>query len=239
MTILLKKTKITLATLAVAMVVAGCGHNTLQEKNNLITNSNAYNAAKNQQTSYVAKSRNIMQRPARASFVDSTVYYAVSQVAKSLDVEFDQTFRPSSDYRITVNFEGSLGEFLHMIYIETGIKYKYRNGILSVFNKKDVDESHKIAQCKNNNPPIMVALDDVLPMEFFKFMSDKYNMSFRFDNKFYGLKGSTEEGKDIKPKISFYYKGCDKDEALREFARTADLKIENSGKDKYVVSDYD
>lgn len=184
------------------------------------------------------KAKRIMDLKIKAEFVKSSVYYAVSQIASSLDVKMDNDFKPASSYKVTMDFEGTFGEFLDVIYNETGIKYKYRNGVLSVFNKNEVERSYTVKPCSKSSKRITIALDGVEPSQVFKYFSQNYNMNFTFHTKFYSL-NENANGMPRLGNVSLFYKGCDEMQALRNFVRANDLKVEVASGKNIEVYDYD
>ena len=183
------------------------------------------------------EAKNLAQRKIKANFIDSSVYYAVSQIAKAEGIPFDKGFRPASDYKVTMNYKGTLGGFLDLIYNETGIQYRYRNGLLSVFNKKDVEQGYKPRGCGKGSRRINIALNDVEPSQVFKHFSKKYGFNFSFQTRFYNL-GTSNGNKEAMRNVSFYYKGCDRMDALRRFIRANDLTMKITSKNNVQVMDY-
>ena len=225
----IKKVIVTGATAAVATILlSGCMHDVRKEKNDLLESSKVYQNSKIMSTKEQRLS-DLMSRSVQANFIQSTVYYAVSQVGKTLDIDVDSTFRPASEKRLTMNFKGTLGDFLDQVYYQTGIRYKYKNGMLKVTNQKEVEQQFKVKKCRNGKPSIRISLTNVAPEKIFKYMSQKYRLNFSFDIRMSSLK---------KGKMSFYYTGCDKKEALRKFARAADLDLIWKDSRNILVRDY-
>jgi len=181
--------------------------------------------------------KRLMNRKIEANFVNSSVHYAVSQIAKSQGIPFDKSFVPASDYKVTVNYSGTFGGFLDLIYNETGIKYRYRNGVLSVFNKNEVDEGYKARGCGKGGKKIKMSFNNVSPEQVFKYFSDKYGFSFTFDMKYYSLNDSSGDKLPL-PSVSFYYKGCDLMDALRQFIRATDLAMKVTSRKHITIKDH-
>lgn len=230
--------------LMVGILMVGCARKASDlttEAHSLKMEESAYRT-----TSKDSQIRQLMNTKVRGNFVNSSVYYAVSQVAKSKNIAFDRTFVPSSTYKVTMNFKGTLGEFLDVIFRYSGIRYSYRDGILKVFNKKNVEEAYKERPCGKRKPNVIMSFDSVRPSEFFKEMSRKYKMNFSFDTRYYNLKPNTQgefvdgqSGKAPMPSVAFYYKGCDEQSAIRKFIEASDLTITENGKNSYKISDYE
>jgi len=218
------------------VLLQGCMHDIKKEKKDLVEATNAYKI-KNIPTSRQSWLERLMDRNVEANFVNGSVFYAVSQVAKSLDIPIDTTFRPSSTSKITMNYKGTLGDFLRYVYYETGIKYKYRNGMLSVFNKKEVEQQFKVKSCNGRKPSVFLSLDNTVPAQVFKTMSQKYKMDFIFDTRMISL--SPGKNKPFIGNVNFYYKGCDKKQALRKFAKAIDVSLEWTDKNRITVRDYE
>ena len=191
-----------------------------------------------QKTKVKSDAQKMSEKYVKANFANASIYYAVSQVSKSLGIPLDNDFIPLSDYKVTMNFKGTFGAFLREIYKDSGIDYKYRNGILSVFNKNEVDRAYKVRKCRRGEKKISIALDGVPPSDIFKYMSESFHLNFTFNTKYYDLKGGESSKKESLPSTSLYYKGCDKFEALRMFIRANDLRMEIRGKKNIEVFDY-
>lgn len=236
----MKKTKKIITTFAgiglAALLLQGCMHDVKKEKQTMMSDTNAFQK-KNIPSSKEAWLERLMNRNVEANFVNASVFYAVSQVAKTLDIPLDTTFRPSSLTKITVNYKGTLEGFLSHIYYETGVKYKYRNGMLKVFNKKEVEREYKIKSCRGLKPSVVLSLDNTIPAQVFKTMSQKYGMDFTFDTRMISL--SPGKKQPYVGNVNFYYKGCDKKQALRKFARSLDLSLEWESKGRVKVKDYE
>ena len=222
--------------IAIGGGLQGCVHDVKKEKNQLLNETPAYKK-RHQSTSKEAWLERLMDRNVEANFVNSTVFYAVSQVAKTIDIPIDTTFRPKSDARLTMNYKGTLGEFLSKVYYQTGIKYKYRTGMLKVFNRKEVERQFKVKTCRGGKPSVTIALDNTMPAQVFKHMSQKYNIDFTFDNRMVAF--APDRKKPFVGNVSFYYKGCDKKEALRKFAKAIDVSLQWTGKRRVTVRDYE
>jgi len=225
-----------LSTLIAGVMLQGCMHDIKKEKRELMQETNAFQK-KNISSSRETWLERLMNRNVEANFVNASVFYAVSQVAKSLDIPIDTTFRPSSTTKVTLNYKGTLGEFLRHIYYETGIKYKYRNGMLIVFNKKEVERQYKVKSCHGGKPTVVLSLDNTVPAQVFKTMSSKYNMDFIFDTRIISL--SPGKNKPYGGNVNFYYKGCDKKQALRKFSKALDLSLEWTSGNRVTVRDYE
>jgi type II secretory pathway component GspD/PulD (secretin) len=167
----------------------------------------------------------IASRHIRANFRNASVYYAVKQVARSLRIPFDSSFIPSSPETLTMKFRGTLGEFLDQVYMQTGVKYKYRNGVLSVFNKDEVNRGYVVRKCGKGKKKISIKLKNVPPLNVFEYFMDKFGYVFSFDTKYVDLSGQGVNGKTPMSSTTFYYRGCDPREALINFARENDLAL--------------
>jgi len=186
------------------------------------------------------KAKRVMGKQIKANYISSSVYYAVSQIAKAYGIPLDKTFKPASSHLVTMNYTGTLGGFLQIIYNESGIKYRFRNGLLSVFNQDDVERAYATKKCGKGNSTVNIKLNGVSPADVFKHFSKNYKFNFSFRTKYYDLSGSETpaEGKTSMPEMSFYYSGCDKIDALRNFSKAADLRLEVHG-NNVVVHDYE
>lgn len=224
--------------ISIALLIMGCtrSYKTLESTaDEQFSNSVHYQQINSKGT----EAKRMMNKKVQAAFVSSSVNYAVLQVAESLDIDVDKTFIPVSDYRVTMNFKGTFGEFLANIYNETGIQYKYRHGILSVFNKNEVERKYKTVPCGKGSTRIEIALDGVTASEVFKHMGKNYNLNFVFNTKYYNLRGEKESTKKPLPKTSLFYKGCDKMAALRSFIRANDLRMVIKGGRDVEIYDYE
>ncbi|CAA6806612.1 MAG: Unknown protein [uncultured Sulfurovum sp.] len=195
-----------------------------------------------QEKSYLATKMNHSLMDQRVSIhpQNKSIYNVVKNIARSKNIHFDTSFRPSNKYKVTLNFNGTLSELFSNIYDQTGVKYAYKDGLITVINKKIVEVYIPVLQCKGK-PTVSISLVDVPKDDVFKHFSRRYDYSFSFDYKYEKAKieNSTQTGmpKEIH-KVSFLYNGCDTNEALRLFAKNTNLDLTVSNNKKITVSDY-
>ncbi len=231
-----------IAVYSAVLILSGCA--TGQERISIDAKKSIQSEKSVQQAKHKTKHDSIMEKHVKASFVNANIYYAIKEVAKSLNIDFDSSFVPYTDYKVTMKFDGTLHDFLSTIYRQSGVRYSYRDGILKVFNKKNVENRYSEKMCGLQKPTVSLSFDSVNPISFFKYMNKHYNMNFVFDMKFHDLgnQNAKEEFSDTQKEqlepVSFYYRGCDKKAALYKFAEASDLKLDQRDQTTYLVKDY-
>lgn len=193
------------------------------------------------------KAIEIIEKELEASFFKEDVYTALKAISEKLNVNLDESFKPDSSYKITTNFKGTLREFLRKIYVETGIKYKYRNGMLKITNKLLISEAKSIKICKiGAKPTITMSFVDTPAIDIFKYFSTTYGFNFAFNLRFKALKENdlkaqrnpNERPRSMVDKVSLFYSGCDEKEAFFNFLDAIDFTATETKKNKFKVQDY-
>lgn len=173
------------------------------------------------------------------NFKNTPAYLAVQKVAKSVGLKFDTTFAPSSEYRVTTSFSGTVDEFLDVVYRQTGVQYKYRNGLLGVFNKDYVTKEYRAKSCSEKGAKkFEIALRNVPPSKVFDYFIENRDYGVSYDTKYLNVSGNDIEKKTVN-NVNFFYKGCDEREAISKFAKATDLSAKFTGKNAFVVQDYE
>jgi len=173
------------------------------------------------------------------SFKNTPAYLAVQKVSRNVGLKFDTTFAPSSEYRVTASFNGSVEDFFNLVYRQTGVEYKFRNGLVSVFNKDYIEKEYRAGSCHDKGAKkFEIALRAVPPSKVFDYFIENRNFSVSYDTKYSNVSGNELDKKAIN-NVSFFYKGCDEREAISRFGKANDLSIKFNGAKSFVVKDYE
>jgi len=229
----------------------GCSPATPKALNNTISgNLNSIESYKKTLNGKHAKYRNdaydLIDRRVEVSFYKASVYSVMKSVAESLDLRYDGSFVPSLDYKVTVDFNGTLGEFIEEVYQQTGVLYRYRRNSLQVVNRDILEVSHANKICKlGEKHTVHISLKDSDPIDVFKYFSEQYGYSFQFDTKYYSLKNKemkllndTRSTKLPIKKVSLFYDGCDEKEAFYSFLDSINFDAKDLGRERFLVKDY-
>jgi len=238
------KKKRMLAVLMVGLVLlSGCSVKSSNDMDKEITNAikkdKAYrNIVKNTHAEYRREAFSINNKIIDVGFYKKPVSDAMREVAQMLKIGFDESFIPSREYRITIEHRGSLGSFLEQVKQSTGVSYKYRQNVLKVVNKQLIKKDNAEKVCKiGQKPTISISLQNVEPMQIFKYFSKKYGYNFVFKTKYYSIDGFDNKKEKVR-KTSLFYTGCDAKEALYSFLSAIDFVGYEVDNKKFKIQDY-
>ena len=241
------KRKILIAMTAITVSTAffgGCSVQSASEmqkktQKKMDKNKTYRNAKNNTPANYRSEAFTISQKEIDVGFYKKPVADAMREVAQMLKIGFDESYIPAREYRISIEFTGTLGDFLAQVKNITGVSYKYRHNMLEVVNKQTVKRSHAEHICKvGQKPTIEISLNNVSPMEVFKYFSKKYGYNFTFNTKFYDVTSSGSSSKQPMQNTSLFYKGCDAKEALYTFLSSIDFSAKEIDKKSFIIQDY-
>ena len=185
----------------------------------------------------------------KAYFYDKPVYEAIKEISFTYDIPFDRSFVPSrSDYRITINFDGTLKDFLDQVYRDTGVKYDYVRNMLQVVNPELVVEDIIKKECNPENR-IVIKLKRSTPNDILSYFANKYGYNFTTNFKFDGksiLSGAPSvanrgpKGQNVDSyNDMFSYVGCDPEEALFMYLKTKNLTAKKIRNGFYEIRDFE
>lgn len=238
-----KMKKTIISALSIAMLFSACSVKTANEMSKEIDKKlNQNELVRNAKSDQVAGYRNeallIQSKKIDVGFYKKPLADAIREVAQLSKIGFDESFIPSREYTISIEYRGSLGGFLEEVKKSTGVSYKYRHNMLKVVNKQLVKRSIVENVCKvEQKPTINIALEDVSPIQVFKYFSQKHGFNFTFQTKYYSITGN-ERTKQELGKTSLFYSGCDPKEALYSFLSANDLVGNEMTPNRFLVKDY-
>ena len=173
------------------------------------------------------------------NFKNEPIYLAVQRVAKAVGLKFDTTIAPSSEYRVTASYNGTVIGFLDLAYRQTGVEYKFRNGLLGVFNESYITREYRTVGCGTKGAKkFEIALRSVPPSKVFDYFIENRDFSVTYDTKYSNVSG-TETSKKPVDTVNFFYKGCDEKEAITKFGSANNLAIKFTGEKSFIVKDYE
>jgi len=173
------------------------------------------------------------------NFKNEPIYLAVRRVAKAVGLKFDTTIAPSSEYRVTASYNGTVAGFLDLAYRQTGVEYKFRNGLLGVFNESYITREYRTIGCGTKGAKkFEIALRSVPPSKVFDYFIENRDFSVTYDTKYSNVSG-TETSKKSVDSVNFFYKGCDEKEAITRFGSANNLAIKFTGEKSFTVKDYE
>jgi len=221
-----------------AVLFTGCGNNQLKmdalgkDRVKMLEGERSY------QSSIAPQQNPKLYKKVTGSFFKTPVYVAMKKIAKKAGLHFDKTFAPSNKYRITTIFNGTVEDFLHVIKKQSGVDYRFSNGMIEVFNKNYIEKQYRSKRCGGKGQgAIKIDLKSVPPRKVFEHFSKRFKIDISYDEKFFNVSGNKTSLKAL-PSVSFKYRGCDPREAIVKFAKANDLDIAFSGKNEVVVRDY-
>ncbi|HHO42479.1 MAG TPA: hypothetical protein ENN12_03870 [Epsilonproteobacteria bacterium] len=180
-----------------------------------------------------------MNKTIKMSCKNMPVYLAVRRATEHIGLKFDTTFTPSKEYKITTNFNGTFNDFIEMVYNQTGVQYKYRNGLITVFNKEYIDKEYRAKTCSMKGAEkIEITLRAIPPIKVFDYFIENRNFDVTYDTKYVNLTQNEPE-KEALSNVNFFYKGCDEKEAIIKFATANNLSVEFTGDKAFTVRDYE
>lgn len=235
-----QKTKLLLLSIFTLLLFsfAGCGTTNQVSVNELDSKAQMAIASEmSYQDSRIDAETSILNKRITIAFNNAPVYVAVKRVADKAGLKFDTTFTPSSEYRVTMSFSGTVLEFLDLVYKQSGVDYKLRNGILSVFNPEFIDREYRAAGCGSNTQKIAISLKGVPPSKVFDYFTEKRKFNVEYDTRFYNVSGNSPEQAMLN-NVNFFWDGCDEKEAIYRFAKANDLDVEFKGAKSFIVRDY-
>lgn len=197
--------------------------------------------ALNRNTPAVDKAKVVMDKNVAGTFYKMPVNKAVGQLATQAEVTVDQSFIPSDTYLFSGDVNSTFGDFLKRVRKTSGIDYRFRDNTLSIVNKSLIEENFSGQACDlNATPTVSINVKEpVYPGEILKLFADRFGISLVYKTRYYELNGLTQEGLLPAKKVSFYYNGCDKDEAFRTFLKANNLVAEQTGPKAYTIMDYE
>ncbi|MBN2900055.1 MAG: hypothetical protein JXO44_14915 [Clostridia bacterium] len=165
---------------------------------------------------------------------DQWVYTLAQKVAKQNRIPLDRTFIPSTDYRVSARGKYTLGEFLDMVYKQTGVNYILDDGYLKVKNSEFLDAHFPANKgCGDKGATrFTLSLKEAPLSRIFGYFVEKKGYTVQYDLH------NSESVDSLKP-ISFSYRGCSVRDALQRIAKATDLKIIYKKGKILEVRDYD
>ncbi|MDD4969842.1 MAG: hypothetical protein PHT07_10485 [Paludibacter sp.] len=225
------------------ILLTGCAHVSVKEQSLPVINHENYPDKEklSLHTPAVDKAKVVMDKNVSGTFYKMPVNKAVNQMAEQVDVTVDQSFIPSDSYLFSGDVNSSMGDFLKRIRKTSGIDYRFRDNSLIVANKSLIEENINGTTCGNNTPAnVTINVNEpVYPGEILKIFADRFGMSFVYKTRFYELNGLAQDTLAPAKKVTFFYSGCDKEEAFRTFLKANNLVVEQTGPKAYTVMDYE
>lgn len=192
-------------------------------------------------TPAVEKAKVVMDKNVAGTFYKMPVNKAVSQLASQAEITVDQSFIPSDTYLFSGDVNSTFGDFLKRVRKTGGIDYRFRDNTLAIVNKSLIEENFSGQACDlNATPTVSINVKEpVYPGEILKLFADRFGVSLVYKTRYYELNGLAQEGLLPAKKVSFYYSGCDKEEAFRTFLKANNLVAEQTGPKAYTIMDYE
>lgn len=197
------------------------------------------------------------------SVSDMSVRKAIKSLCSANKLSCDQAVMPSDQYKITFNYNGPIDGIFPIIKRQTGVDYKFIDGVLSVANQDGITLYNDPLKKESCSSEIAISFKDTKVKDVFKYFHDQYGYSFVFDTRNVspsqdvlqqqgGLAaplavsmpvnnkgGSAQKALRPMPPVTFYYNGCDPKEALKAFLLSVDFAMNEAQDGQFTIRDYD